>query len=154
VHHVRALRPPESQKPSAFARGILAAFGMKSQMAKDSEFAAVFQALKGILQRQADRLSVAEDSPSHYSLEGGSHPKHKKPIPIAWVQTGKAYVSFHHMGVYARPELLDNVSQELRARMQGKSCFNFKAVDHALFSELEDLSLRAFDAFRTTGYMP
>ena len=74
-------------------------------------------------------------------------------MSIAWVEVGKAYVSFHHMGVYARPELLKDVSKELRARMQGKSCFNFKAVDQKLFAELEELSVRAFNAFRGAGFM-
>lgn len=75
-------------------------------------------------------------------------------MPVAWVEIGKAYVSFHHMGVYARPDLLKNVSKKLKARMQGKSCFNFKAVDETLFAELDDLTARAFAAFRTMGFMP
>jgi hypothetical protein len=75
-------------------------------------------------------------------------------MPVAWVEIGKTYVSFHHMGVYARPDLLTSVSKELKARMQGKSCFNFKSVDQALFTELEDLTARAFDAFRKMGFMP
>jgi hypothetical protein len=75
-------------------------------------------------------------------------------MDVAWVQIGKNYVSFHHLGVYARPELLKSVSPELRARMQGKSCFNFKAPDPTLFAELEDLTARAFDAFRKMGYLP
>jgi hypothetical protein len=78
------------------------------------------------------------------------HPTHKKPFPIAWVSVGKAYVSFHHMGVYARPDLLKGASKKLKARMQGKSCFNFTSVDQALFAELEALSVRAFEAFRNS----
>ena len=74
-------------------------------------------------------------------------------MPIAWVQVGKAYVSFHHMGVYARPDLMKKVSKELRARMQGKSCFNFTSVDKMLFAELEDLTVRGFDAMRKARYV-
>lgn len=122
-------------------------------MAKNAEFAEVFEALREILQRQAGQLSVTEDSSSGYCLEGGLHPKHKKPMPIAWVRVGSGYVSFHHMGVYAHPELLSDVSEKLRGRMQGKSCFNFKTLDRALLRELETLSRRAFDAFRKAEYM-
>ena len=122
-------------------------------MAKTLELVEVFEALRGILQRHAGRLSVSEDSSTGYCLVGGSHPKHKKPIPIAWVRVDKRYVSFHHMGVYARPELLSDVSPELRRRMQSKSCFNFRVVDQTLFSELEALTTLAFDAFRKAGYM-
>lgn len=118
------------------------------------EFPSVFAALRSILERNAGSLTVTEDSANRYCLEGGSHPTHKKPMPIAWVQIGKGYVSFHHMGVYARPALLKGASKELRARMQGKSCFNFKTLDETLFAELEDLTIRGFDAFRKAGFMP
>ena len=120
---------------------------------RGAEFNAVFQALRGILQRHVGKLSVSEDSSTRYCLEGGMHATHKKPMPIAWVVVGKGYVSFHHMGVYARPELLKTASKALRARMQGKSCFNFKAVDEALFADLEALTVRGFDAFRRAGFM-
>ena len=43
------------------------------------------------------------------------------------------------MPVYVDPGLLDDVSPELRKRMQGKSCFNFTSVDEPLFAELGDL---------------
>jgi len=122
-------------------------------MATSSEFAEVFEALRQILQRQAGGLSVIEDSSSSYCLEGGLHPKHKKAMPIAWVQIGKNYVGFHHMGVYARPDLLQTVSKKLKARMQGKSCFNFTSMDEPLFAELEDLTVRAFAAFEKLPYM-
>jgi hypothetical protein len=44
------------------------------------------------------------------------------------------------MSVYASPELLKHMSPELKKRMQGKSCFNFKEVDKKLFSELSRLT--------------
>jgi hypothetical protein len=118
-----------------------------------ANFQEVFSALREILRRHAGKLVVAEDTPSCYRLEDGMHPTHKKPFPIAWVTVGKAYVSFHHMGVYACPNLLKGVSKELKARMQGKSCFNFTSVDPALFAELEDLTVRGFDAFRSAPFM-
>jgi hypothetical protein len=112
----------------------------------------VFIALQEILRRHGGKLTVTEDTPDCYRLEGGMHPTHKKPFPIAWVTTGKAYVSFHHMGVYARPDLLKGVSKELKARMQGKSCFNFTSINPALFAELENLTVRGFDAFRNAPF--
>jgi len=44
--------------------------------------------------------------------------------------------------------LLKGASNELMARMQGKSCFNFKSIDPALFTELEALTIRGFEALR------
>jgi hypothetical protein len=111
-------------------------------------FADVFSALRAILKRNAGKLKVSEDSATRFCLQGGSHPTHKTPMLIAWVEVGKRYVSFHHMGVYARPDLLKGISKKLKARMQGKSCFNFTTVDDPLFAELEALTIRTFEAFR------
>ena len=118
-----------------------------------TDFPEVFSALRDIFRRHAGRFAVTEDTSRCYRLEGGVHPTHQRPFPIAWVSVGKSYVSFHHMGVYVRPDLLKGVSKELKARMQGKSCFNFTSVDPTLFAELEDLTVRCFEAFRNTPFM-
>jgi len=57
------------------------------------------------------------------------------------------------MGVYAYPDLLKDVSPKLKGRMQGKSCFNFTSLDEPLFAELEELTVRAFQAFQQLPYM-
>ncbi len=119
---------------------------MKAPM--NATFEDVFAELRAILMRHLGSLSITEDSPTGYCLEGGCHPKRGTPMPIAWVRVGKAYVSFHHMGLYARPDLLRGVSRPLLARMQGKSCFNFTSVDVELFAELEALTVRGFEVFR------
>ncbi len=113
----------------------------------------VFSALRAMLQRCAGTLVVSEDSPTRFCVVGGSHPTHKTPMSIAWVEVGKNYVSFHHMGVYANPELLNSISEKLKARMQGKSCFNFTTVDEPLFTELEELTVHAFNTFRKLPFM-
>ena len=74
-------------------------------------------------------------------------------IPVAWVQVGKAYVSYHLMGVYGNSKLLAGVSEQLRSRMQGKSCFNFKEVDEVLFEELERLTIESLTEMRKVGYI-
>jgi hypothetical protein len=40
-------------------------------------------------------------------------------IPVARVQVGKAYVSYHLMGVSVEAKLVEKLSAVLRARMQG-----------------------------------
>ena len=52
------------------------------------------------------------------------------------------------MPVYTNPELLEETSQELKKRMQGKSCFNFKTVDDQLFDELKILIERSFEKYK------
>jgi hypothetical protein len=114
-------------------------------MASDLE--PVFLRLRAILEEHRGALTV-DDAPGRYCLTGGCHPTHKKPFPIAWVEINKNYVSFHHMGVYCAPQLLAGASKELKARMQGKSCFNFKIMDEPLFKELEHLTPRAFETLK------
>ena len=57
------------------------------------------------------------------------------------------------MGIYGNTRLLDGMSKELKARMQGKTCFNFKVVDEKLFKELDRLTARSIAAFRRAGYI-
>ncbi len=48
------------------------------------------------------------------------------------------------MPININPSLLDSVNKDLKKRMQGKSCFNFKVVDKQLFSELKTLSKASY----------
>ncbi|MSR66529.1 MAG: hypothetical protein EXS24_04055 [Pedosphaera sp.] len=74
-------------------------------------------------------------------------------MPVACVEIGKGYVSFHLMGVYGCPKLLDGHSKELLARMQGKSCFNFKTVNEPLFAELARLTSASLNGMRKAGFI-
>jgi hypothetical protein len=127
-----------------------------------SDFDTVFERLRGILRKHAGELTVSEDSVTRYCLEGQVGPatlrawggKEKTPmIPVAWVQIGKAYVSFHLMGVYGNAKLLESMPQGLKKRMQGKTCFNFSACDDQMFNELDALTLRACAGFRRAGFI-
>lgn len=77
----------------------------------------------------------------------------KSTIPVAWVEVGKGYVSFHLMGIYGNEKARAGMTQELQARMQGKTCFNFKAADETLFQELEGLTGRACEGFKKAGFI-
>lgn len=96
-----------------------------------SDFSATFAALKGLIAPYAERLAVKTDSPSVYWLatKGPSpFPQHKgQPLDVTWVQIGKSYVSLHLMPIYMAPKLIAAMSPGLKKRMQGKTCFNFKA---------------------------
>jgi hypothetical protein len=127
-----------------------------------TELEPVFVRLRSILQKHSDTLCVKESAPGRYCLEGPTGPatlaawggKIKKAmIPVAWVEIGKSNVSYHLMGVYGNANLHDRMSTELKARMQGRTCFNFKCNDEALFKELEDLTVGALLALKKAGYI-
>ena len=63
------------------------------------------------------------------------------------MKIGKGYVSYHFMPVYMFPQLRDRLSPKLRARMQGKSCFNFTAIEPAHVKELATLTKSGFGGF-------
>lgn len=108
-------------------------------MIKQAELSEVFQRLKGLLQPYAARLVVKSDAADTYYLETEYSKKWKKPLFFGSVQIKKNYVSFYLMPVYMYPDLLDGVSDVLRKRMQGKSCFNFTRIDEITFAELAEL---------------
>lgn len=79
--------------------------------------------------------------------------KVKRPrMPVAWVTTGKAYVSYHLMGL-ASPTVRSVLSKPLAGRMQGKTCFNFKTLDEPLFGEPEEVTVWALAEFRNSGFV-
>lgn len=111
-----------------------------------------FASLKAILTPFAQHLSVKEDTPASYYLETKTKSYRGKPMFFAAVMS-KSYVSFHLMPVYWKPELLVNLSADLRAKMQGKSCFRFRRVDPALFAELAALTRAGFEQYREARFL-
>jgi len=125
-------------------------------MSKD--FDAVFSDLRAILTRHASKLTVSEDAPNRYCLDAPVGPAtlkawggkaKRKTIPVAWTEIGKAYVSFHLMGLEAASGA---ISPALKSRLQGKTCFNFSKPDAALFEELEAVTAHSIAALRKAGY--
>ena len=127
-----------------------------------TDFEPLFARLRGILEKQAARFTIGDPKPGYYGLEAPVGPatirewggKVRRPtIPVAWIQSGKAYVSYHLMGVSGNPKRLDECSAELRAHMQGKSCFNFKEIDETLLRELEQLTEDSLNVMKRAGYI-
>lgn len=101
-----------------------------------AEFESVFIRLKSLLEHYAPHLIVVHDEPGNYYLDTPVIGPNKKPLFFGSAQIKKNYVSYYFMPVYVFPDLLDALSEALKKRQQGKSCFNFKTVDTALLDEL------------------
>ena len=120
-------------------------------MPSQPDFPIIFGQLKSILKPYAKNLTVTVDNPTAYSLDGPYSEKYKKVIFFGAAQIKKNYVSFYLMPVYMFPDLLKNISPELKKHMQGKSCFNFKKVEPGLFKELTALTKHSVSKFRSTS---
>jgi len=112
-------------------------------------FASVFERLRRILEPYGRRMHVAVDSDGAFGVDMAAESERNPTTWFAGVRIGKAYVSYYLMPIYVEPALLEGVSPELKRRMQGKSCFNFRSMDDALFHELEALTRRGYE--RTAG---
>jgi hypothetical protein len=121
-------------------------------MSAQTDFPLVYKRLKSILKPYAKKLTVKVDTGEAFSLDGPYSEKWKKEIFFGAVQIKKNYVSYYLMPVYMCPDLLVNLSPELKKHMQGKSCFNFKRVEKSLFDELVRLTEKGFERFIKEEY--
>jgi hypothetical protein len=112
-----------------------------------------YAALKALFAPYASRLTVTSDDGTTYMLDGAYSPVMKRAMFFGGVRYGKNYVSVHLMPVYTNPELLSPISDALRKRMQGKSCFNFTAPEADLFADLALLINAGFKKYEAQGHI-
>ncbi len=115
---------------------------------------AIFASIRPLFAKHQAACVVLHDEPQRYYL--GSQEVRAKDGYRTWfggVEVKKAYVSAHLIPVYFHPDLLNDISDGLRRRMQGKSCFNFKKLEAELFQELGRLIDAGAARFRADGRM-
>ncbi|WP_223068348.1 hypothetical protein [Paenibacillus caui] len=114
-------------------------------MVKELNFTEIFNTLKAILEQYESEMDLKVSTNEQYYLDTFKiNPINKKICFFASTMIKKNYVSYYLMPVYAYPELLSGISDDLKKRMQGKSCFNFKQEDKALFEELKKLTHKGY----------
>jgi hypothetical protein len=117
---------------------------------KKQDFDLAFQGLRKILKPYDKKLQVRKDRPGEYFSESMSLRYQGRPVMFAGI-TIKSYVSLHLFPVYMFPNLLDGISPELKKRMQGKTCWNFRKAEEPLFAELGKLLDASFRRFAELG---
>jgi hypothetical protein len=105
-----------------------------------TDFSPIFVSLSKILRTHVSGMSIKTDEPGNFYVEVPAATPKAKPRFFGAVQIKKSYVSYHLMPLYEDPALLNGISDALRKKMQGKSCFNFTADDALLFKELDALT--------------
>lgn len=121
--------------------------------AHSNEFKQVYKQLRLMMLETAAALEVVKDELGSLQIYTSHIMKNKQALYFGGVVIKKNYVSYHLMPVYVTPELLSPISPELKRRMQGKSCFNFKVAEASLFSELGQLTHQYFESYRQQGYI-
>jgi hypothetical protein len=118
-----------------------------------ADLATVFAQLHKIMAPHVAALDIKQDDAEQLYVDTRHLQKNKKPLFFGAVQMKKSYVSYHLMPVYLQPELLASISPELKAHMQGKSCFNFKASEPALFKEIAALTKAGLASYKAQGFV-
>lgn len=107
-------------------------------------FADIFAELRAIMRAAAPSMIVTDDSPMNFTLKTGwTEGRTKQPAWFGWIAIKKSYVAYHLVPLYTLPALNDLVPATLAKRRQGKTCFNFKARDEALFDDIRQLTQAA-----------
>lgn len=117
----------------------------------EEDFEAIYQDLRKIALKAANNLVIKHDEQGLLYLVSPLNDVRGQELYFGGAQIKKNYVSYHLMAVYMNPALLDGISEKLRKRMQGKSCFNFKKPDRELFAELDQLTQKSLAWFREKG---
>ena len=80
----------------------------------------------------------------HKLYPAGYHCDPKLPLPFLSIASQKNFIALYHMGMYARPELLDWFTSEYPKHCKskldmGKSCVRFKKMEEIPYALLEEL---------------
>jgi hypothetical protein len=111
----------------------------------------VVSALRSMVEPYREKLKWKSDAPDGFYTDTLKTDPKGKPEFFASAQVKKNATSFYLMPVYCYPDLLHDISADLKKRMQGKSCFNFKTVDPQLFKELEGLVKSGYSRYKEEG---
>ena len=109
------------------------------------ELAAVETRLRAILVPYEDRLETATiyNIPTLRKAGANAHNW------FAFVKPQAKHVGFYLLPMHRHTELREGLSPALAKRLTGASAFTFPKVEEALFSELEGVVARAYEAYVT-----
>src|ERR1700691_787047 len=126
--------------------------GSSRRAAFPADSTAAFEGLKKIMGAFEPDLRATANEPRKYYLVTKARNWKGGPMFFGAVMMGKAYVSYHLFPLYVCPELGEMVSSALKKRMQGKTCFNFRAPDSTLFAELDELTRAGLEKYRAKNW--
>lgn len=80
----------------------------------------------------------------HTIYPAGYHCDPKLPLPFINIASQKNFIAIYHMGIYAKPELLEWFQAEYPKHVKGKldmgkSCIRFKKMDQIPFDLIGEL---------------
>lgn len=111
----------------------------------------LFASLRDLLLPYSASLQIVHDEEHHFYANCQQLDAKGKAQFFGAVKVSGRKHAFHFMPIYNFPELLADISPELKKRMQGKSCFNFEKAEPALLDELKRLVERGAARYIAAG---
>jgi len=107
-------------------------------------FREIFDRLRSIMIEAAPAMTVSEDGPTNLTLKTPwIEARTGQPAWFGWIAIKTSYVAYHLIPLYSLPALQAAVPEALAKRRQGKTCFNVKKADEAVFAHLRELTALA-----------
>ena len=107
-------------------------------------FPEIFVQLRSLMLEAAPGMVITDDTLSVFTLKTSwIETRTKQPAWFSGIAIKKSYVAYHLMPLYVLPALNQHVPPSLEKRRQGKTCFNFKKSDEALFEDIRQLTIAA-----------
>lgn len=111
-----------------------------------------FELLKTIIESYEEEMEVVTNESDKYYLNWPEIAKNGKPYFFACAQVRSKSIAFYFMPIYEYPELLNTISDDLKKKLKGKSCFHFTKPDPTLLAELADLVEQGFLRIDENGH--
>jgi hypothetical protein len=120
----------------------------------------IFAKIKKILEKNSGNFlqkdqyigSQAKQQKPGYHLYGSKEVSlfGKKPQPtyIGGVIQQKNYVSFYLSAIYSHPDLLKDISPDLKRVLKGKSCFNISKATPQLLEEVDEILKKGIEKYK------
>ncbi|MFW9950053.1 MAG: hypothetical protein ACFFKA_08005 [Candidatus Thorarchaeota archaeon] len=119
----------------------------------------IFIEIKKILEKNSANLfktteyigSQAKQKPGFHlygNKEVSLFGKRSQKTYIAGVIQQKNYVSIYFSPIYSHPDEFEDISQNLKKKLKGKSCFNISKLNPQLLDEIETVLKKGFDKYK------
>jgi hypothetical protein len=123
---------------------------MPKAASNSNDFNAVFQALRTVLEPYIAEMHVVQDNERGLYLNTRTVMKNGQPLFFASIAINRKYVSFYLFPVSLYPDLVDGIGN-LRKRMQGTNCFNFRKADPDQVEKMRSLVRAGYDRLKREG---
>lgn len=117
----------------------------------------IFATLKGLLSQYAPPCVVTGNTDSVYHLYGTKPASVGKSsydgIYFASAVIRKSYVALHFFPIYTHVDQFENISEDLRKCLKGKSCFHIKRTDDPLFEQIKKALDKGVAVYQKEGWL-